>query len=126
MTKDELEKVSLEPGTRIFREGEPGDKAYLIIDGMVEISKQVADSETSVIAALGKGEIIGEMSLIDDMPRAATARATKPTRLLVISRDDLTARLTKTDPVVRQLLKVFVNRLRAETRKAADRAPIIR
>ena len=126
MANEGMEKVDMEPGTRIFREGEPGDKAYLIIDGMVEISKRVADSETSVIAALGKGEIIGEMALIDDMPRAATARAMQPTKLLVINRDDLTARLARTDPVVRQLLKVFVNRLRAETRKAAERAPVIR
>ena len=87
MTKEELEKVFMEPGTRIFREGEPGDKAYLIIDGMVEISKQVADSETSVIAALGKGEIIGEMSFIDEPRRPARARILEWTVFFVIDRD---------------------------------------
>ncbi len=126
MTKQSLERISLEPGTRIFREGEPGDKAYLMISGMVEISKKVGENETAVIAALGKGEIIGEMALIDDQPRAATARVMQHAKLMVISRDDMEARLARTDPVVRQLLKVFVNRLRAETRKSAERAPIIR
>ena len=126
MAQQSLERISLEPGTRLFREGEPGDKAYLIMDGMIEISKKVGEDETAVIAALGKGEIIGEMALIDDQPRAATARVSQFAHLMVITRTDMEARLAKTDPVVRQLLKVFVNRLRAETSKSIDRTPIIR
>lgn len=126
MAQQSLERISLEPGTRLFREGEPGDKAYLIMDGMIEISKKVGEDETAVIAALGKGEIIGEMALIDDQPRAATARVSQHAQLMVITRDDMEARLAKTDPVVRQLLKTFVNRLRSVTSKAAERTPIIR
>jgi CRP-like cAMP-binding protein len=126
MAQQSLERISLEPGTRIFHEGEPGDKAYLVMEGMVEISKKVGEDETIVIATLGKGEIIGEMALIDDQPRAATARVAQFAHLMVITRDDMEARLARTDSVIRQLLKVFTNRLRAETSKTAERAPVIR
>ena len=126
MAQQSLERISLEPGTRLFLEGDSGDKAYLVLAGTVEISKKVGEDETAVIAALGKGEIIGEMALIDDQPRAATARVSQHAQLMVITRDDMEARLAKTDPVVRQLLKTFVNRLRSVTSKAAERTPIIR
>lgn len=56
------------PGTVLFREGEAGEKAYYIEEGRVSI---VRGEET--IAVLGTGDIVGEMALIDDRPRTATA-----------------------------------------------------
>ncbi len=121
-----LEKQSFNPGDRVFLEGEKGDKAYLIESGMIEISKKVSGGEQVVVAVLGKGELIGEMALIDGQPRAATARVVKSSVLMIIGRADLVDRLKKTDPVIRRLLGVFTKRLREQTSKAVDRTMVIR
>ena len=62
----------LKPGEVLFREGEAGDDAYIVEKGEIEISIDLP-TDKKVIAELGKGEIIGEMSLIADAPRSATA-----------------------------------------------------
>ena len=121
-----LEKQSFNAGDRVFREGEKGDKAYLIESGMIEISKKVSGGEQVVVAVVGKGELIGEMALIDGQPRAATARVVKNSVLMIINRADLVDRLKKTDPVVRRLLSVFTKRLREQTDKVAERTTVIR
>ncbi len=121
-----LEKQPFKPGDRVFREGEPGDKAYLIESGMIEISKKVSGGEQVVVAVVGKRELIGEMALIDGQPRAATARVVKNSVLMIINRADLVDRLKKTDSVIRRLLGVFTKRLREQTSKAVDRTTVIR
>ena len=126
MNKQAMERTTFEAGTRLFKEGEVGDKAYLVVSGMIEIVKQMGENETMVVASLGKGEIVGEMALIDDAPRAASARVVEHAELVIIDRANMEARLAGTDPVVKQLLKVFVNRLRTELHKSAQRTPIVR
>ena len=126
MNKQAMARTTFEAGSRLFKEGEVGDKAYLVVSGMIEIVKQMNENETMVVASLGKGEIVGEMALIDDAPRAASARVVERAELVIIDRANMEARLAGTDPVVKQLLKVFVNRLRAELRKSAQRTPIVR
>ena len=126
MNKQAMARTTFEAGSRLFKEGEVGDKAYLVVSGMIEIVKQMGENETMVVASLGKGEIVGEMALIDDAPRAASARVVDRAELVIIDRANMEARLAGTDPVVKQLLKVFVNRLRSELRKSAQRTPIVR
>ena len=57
----------------IFAEGSPGDKLYLIVDGAVRISRMVPGMGEEALAVLRTGMYFGEMSLIDDAPRSATA-----------------------------------------------------
>ncbi len=114
------------PGDRLFDEGDAGDRAYIIESGLVEIGKAVQGGETVVVTTLGKGEIVGEMALIDDQPRAATARVVRPTAVLVIERPDFQARLARSDPIIRRLLGIFTSRLRLQTRKTIEKATIIR
>ncbi len=59
----------------IFREGEIGDKLYIILDGQVRISKFIPGIGEEALAILGRGEFFGEMSLIDGSPRSADAKA---------------------------------------------------
>ncbi|MDP6603410.1 MAG: cyclic nucleotide-binding domain-containing protein [Rhodospirillales bacterium] len=61
-------------GETIFKEGEPSDAAYVVVEGRVDLSRRANGTE-SVIASLGVGEMFGEMGLFDRAPRAATARA---------------------------------------------------
>ena len=64
-----------EGGSIIFREGEVGDKLYIILDGQVRISKYIPGIGEEALAILGRGEFFGEMALIDAAARSADARA---------------------------------------------------
>jgi CRP-like cAMP-binding protein len=67
----------------VFGEGEPGDKFYLIIEGAVRISRMVPGMGEENLAVLRPGNYFGEMSLIDDAPRSATAVCHEKCRLFV-------------------------------------------
>jgi CRP/FNR family transcriptional regulator, cyclic AMP receptor protein len=74
---------------KIFDEGEVGDKFYLIVEGAVRISRFVAGMGEEALAVLRPGTYFGEMSLIDDDARSATALAHEGCRLFVLKRRDL-------------------------------------
>lgn len=101
----------LNAGDVLFREGEEGDDAYIVETGAVEISLDLPPGK-KVIATLGKGEIIGEMSLIADAPRSATAIATEESELLVLKRDRLMKPIEAADPIMRLMIQMIVDRLR--------------
>ena len=104
-------------GDVLFHEGDDGEEAYLIMDGEIEVFRQSGNEEV-VLATLTRGDILGEMSLIDNQPRMASARVVGDTKLTVITRDDLNqllAKLSKSDKVLRRLMDVFVERLRGQS-----------
>ncbi len=80
---------SAEAGELIFRQGDPGDLFYVIEDGRVEIS---IDGEP--VNDLWPGEAFGEIALLRDVPRTATAKAFEDTRLLALDRDEFIAAVT--------------------------------
>jgi len=75
------------PGAKIFGYGEPGDKLYIVVEGKVRISREVGGMGEEALAVLGAGEVFGEMSLLDESPRSADAKAHDRCRLLVITKD---------------------------------------
>ncbi|MCW8835616.1 MAG: cyclic nucleotide-binding domain-containing protein [Rhodospirillales bacterium] len=101
-------------GDVIFREGESASEAYLVKTGNVRITRNKEDGEARTLANLAVGDILGEMALISDAPRSASALAVDAVTLVVVSRDELDARLKKTDPVVHRILQTLVARLRAQ------------
>lgn len=106
-----LERRVFFAGTNVFREGDEGDRAYLIQEGQVEIIKNGV-----TLATLGKGELFGEMALVDDQPRMASARALTDVSVVVISREAFREKLAKADPFIRGLLSIFVRNIRNLTR----------
>ncbi|HUP60521.1 MAG TPA: cyclic nucleotide-binding domain-containing protein [Thermoanaerobaculia bacterium] len=62
-------------GSMIFREGDKGDKLYIVLDGRVRISKFIPGVGEEALTVLDRGDFFGEMALIDDMPRSADAKA---------------------------------------------------
>lgn len=113
---DGLRRKSFYPGQMIFEQGQEGESAYLITEGEVEIFR-VSDRGEIGIASLSRGEIFGEMSLIDGHPRAACARAVSDVNVIAIDPDDLESRLTalaERDNVLRRLIDVYVLRLRGQ------------
>ncbi len=65
----------LAPGTVLFREGDPGDAMYVLLDGRVRISKLIPGAGEEALAILERGDYFGEMALIDGEPRSAMAKA---------------------------------------------------
>lgn len=112
-----LHRGNYAAGEIIFKEGDPGDCAYLIEKGCVEVS--VSSQQQSRI---GQGELFGEIALIDQQPRTATVRAIEDTVLVPIHRQLVEELLEKTDPVVRHLLLVILERYRT-TRKPVPNQP---
>lgn len=106
-----LERRTCRIDEKIFVEGGEGDRAYIIQDGLIEIS-HMKDGQPASLGTLGKGAIFGEMALLDDRPRMATATAVDPTTLIVINREMFDAKMKKTDPFIRGLLKILADNVR--------------
>ena len=103
--KEELKQRFL-PDEYIFRQGEKGDKAYLLLDGRVAI--EINDKK---VAEISEMEVFGEMSLILQKPRTASIKALKPTIVLPIDKKILEELLTQAPPVVSSLVKQLAYRL---------------
>lgn len=77
-------------GSEIFKEGDPGGKMLIIASGTVEVQKHRSHgSGRVVIARFDRGGVIGEMSLIDHMPRSATVIAVQPTRVYEFNQESM-------------------------------------
>jgi EAL domain-containing protein (putative c-di-GMP-specific phosphodiesterase class I)/CRP-like cAMP-binding protein len=99
------------PGGIVFREGEAADCAYIVESGRVEISTLVAGEQTA-LATLGPGELFGEMALVDEGVRTATATALDRVELVVISQSFVKAKLEQADPMISLFLRVIMERFR--------------
>jgi CRP-like cAMP-binding protein len=108
-------------GSYVFREGETGDKLYLILDGKVRISRNLPGMGEEALAVLGPGESFGEMSLIDDTPRSADALVHEDTRLLVITREAFEDLLFVHKDLAYEILWNFVKTLSGRLREANDK-----
>ena len=96
-----------EPGEIIFRTFDMGAEMYVVLEGMVELS-----IGNNVVETLGPGEPFGEMALIDQTPRVATATAKIATRLAVISERRFLFLVQTRPEFSLQIMKVMADRLR--------------
>ncbi|MGB0720529.1 MAG: EAL domain-containing protein [Bdellovibrionales bacterium] len=108
----EQTKKSVKSGEIIMRQGAPGDRAYIIEEGRVEIAIQNASGVEQVVGTRGPGTMIGEMALVDKAPRTATIRALEDCKLLEITDEDFTRRLDSADPILRMTTQVILTRYR--------------
>ncbi|MCK5258741.1 MAG: cyclic nucleotide-binding domain-containing protein, partial [Thermoplasmatales archaeon] len=104
----------------IFKEGATGDAFYLIVSGSVRISTIVPGVGEEALTILREGEYFGEMALIDDAPRSASAIANDDTILLLIKKDNFRKLLTQETGIAYKLLWVFTKTLSARLRKTDE------
>lgn len=105
------ERVSFAAGKKIFEQGDRGNCAFLIQSGSVKIYMEDEDKRRVDLAEIGPGEIFGEMALVFDGPRSATAEAMKETNLIVITRQLLNDKLKRSDPTIRALVPMLMKRI---------------
>jgi signal transduction histidine kinase len=99
-------------GGDIFREGDPGSGLYLIAEGAVLITCLLGQNERRVLSRLTKGDFFGEMAVLDDQPRSATATAETDVRLHFIAREDLLRVLSESPALAVGLMREFSQRMR--------------
>jgi signal transduction histidine kinase len=99
-------------GASIFREGDPGDGLYVIVEGTVQIVCRVGQDERRVLSTLGPGEFFGEMAVLDEQTRSATALAETEVRARFVPREDLLKALEGNPRLAVRLVKEFSLRLR--------------
>jgi serine phosphatase RsbU (regulator of sigma subunit) len=108
-----LNRLSLEPGTVICRENEPGDSFYIVISGSVDVIMGLETPDEKLLATHEAGEHIGEMSLvIPGGKRSASLRTRVKSQLWVMNRDDFDELLHRQPHVAYSMVKVMSNRLR--------------
>jgi len=106
-------------GNEIFAQDSSGHEAYLISKGIVNISQSDPNAhETLSLATLSRGDMFGELSLIDDQPRSATATAISNTELIVLDREAFWKKANQDAQYLKGLLKILTKRLRDVDRRA--------
>lgn len=97
----------------VFREGEPGDRLLVLLEGRVKVSLTSAEGKEAILSLPEPGQLIGEMSLLDGGSRSATVTAMEASRFLAIRRKDFLAFLETRPQVALSLLQALSLRLRA-------------
>lgn len=105
-------EFELAPGDYLIREDEIGDSMYIILEGMVQVRKRSGDGEV-VLAERGAGEVIGEMSVLDQAPRYASVIALTECRILQIDQETFMALIDWSPTAARAILRTFAQRIRS-------------
>ena len=117
--RKETDTLQLAPGNFLFREGEKGDKMYVLPEGEIDIFLGDFVFETA-----GPGALLGEMALIDDTPRTANAVAKSPSRLAQIDRRRFHFLVQQTPHFSTHVMKILADRLRHTNAVMAAREEI--
>ncbi len=128
LTEQELERIrkacegaSFKKGETIFKEGDAGDRCYMILKGEVRISKFIPNIGEEALAVLREGEYFGEMALIDDFPRSAHAIANTDSSLIVLKKIDLDAIFDTDRELGYKLLWAFTKTLSKRLRETNEK-----
>lgn len=115
-----MSEVTLARGDALFHEGDPGDRLYVVTEGKVKLHRTSPDGRENMLAVLGPGELIGELSLFDPGPRTATATALTEVKLLGLGHGDLQPWLNVRPEVAAALLRAVARRLRKTNDQMSD------
>ena len=112
--------LELAKGDTVFDEGENGGFVCFVVNGELEVLKHSPNGESSLITKLGKGQAIGEMALIDELPRSATVKAHSPSSLTVLSRKDFEELTAQSPEIAIKILKYLARSLSLNLRRTSN------
>ncbi len=119
-----LQAFSVKKDMAIFSEGNPAGFMCIIVEGRVRVYKDTGRGESRILADLGPGASVGEMSVFDNMPRSASAAAVEPVIVLVLKRPDLDRLLAEQPRLGAQVLwklgQLVSRRLRQTSNQLVD------
>jgi len=124
---DEIEELiansqvhSYLPGSVLCRENAVEDRFYMILDGEVEVTKNINNSESRLLQTLSAGDFFGEMALIHNAPRAATVTAKSPLTTLELDKFAFDRVIQKSTSIAMAMVSEISNRLRQNDQLAVD------
>ena len=117
---DRAVQQKLKRGDQVFREGEVGDRIYLILDGKVKITRGSPDGRESLLAILGPGDLFGELSVFDPGPRTATATALDHLEIASVTHDQIKPWIGTRPEAAEILLQALARRLRRTNDTMSD------
>jgi len=109
-----IQEISLPAGQVLFSQGSPGDRAYVVKAGELEIIKNL-NGRRVLLAVRKSGDVIGEMSLVEDVPRSATVRARTDSQLYAIDQDQFDDLIRNSPTASRVLLNTVLARWKASS-----------
>ena len=119
LTPEELDRLlaparveRLDEGQVLFRKGDPGDRLYVVLSGRISIGTTSEAGKEVVFNVLGRGEVFGEIALLDGKARTADATAMAESHLLVLDRADFMPFLERHPEVAARLIAVLCERVR--------------
>ncbi len=115
-----MSKVHLDRGEVLFREGQRGDRLYVITAGKIKLGRTSSDGRENLLSIQGPGEMFGELSLFDPGPRTATATAVAESELIGLGNDQLYEFLDQRPAVSITLLAALARRLRRTNDSLSD------
>jgi CRP-like cAMP-binding protein len=113
---------SFSAGTVIFAEGSPGDSLHVVVEGRVRIVVSSGAGDEATVALVGPGDCFGELSLLDGLPRSASAVASVATRTFVVTRDIFVEWVSERPAAALAILETLSLRLRKTDQALADLA----
>lgn len=113
-------QTTLRRGENLFEEGDSGDRLFIVAEGKIKLSHQSPDGRENLLAVLGPGEILGELTLFDPGQRSTTATAVSPARLVLLNHADLMSFINDNPDLAKHMLRALAKRLRRTNEALAD------
>ena len=127
LQKQELEQLAAltqrktyPSGTAVFFQDDPSDSMYVVLSGSAKIYQTSEDGKERILKILRPGEVVGELAMIEGLPRSASVQTLEDCELLSLSRKDFQAFGDKQPSVLWELLETFAERLRRMNEDVLD------
>ncbi|MBP7654442.1 cyclic nucleotide-binding domain-containing protein [Candidatus Dependentiae bacterium] len=105
---------NFEKKSMVFKENEPGNKLYILIEGKLVLSKNIENKE-KVVAVIIPVNPVGEMSILDDEPRSLTVKTVADSKLLSLEKEDFKEMVRNNPEISFKIFKILSSRLREAT-----------
>jgi CRP/FNR family transcriptional regulator, cyclic AMP receptor protein len=119
LTRLNEQDYSYDDGQYLFREGETGTEMFVVQQGQVLVTRHAGDQEIP-LATLGRGDFLGEMALLEGLPRDANARAVGPTQVLAMGQGGLLMLIRRDPTFALELLNCLSGRVRQLNAKVSQ------
>ncbi len=113
------EHVEFRPGEAVCRQGDPGDSAYIVLEGDADVVVE-AEGGPMTVATIGRHDIVGEIAILCDVPRTATVLATSPLVALRVSKDGFFNLVTQFPLVGVEVMHELASRLLQTTQRLTE------
>ena len=113
------ERITYEPDQVLFKQGDVGDAAYIIVDGSAKVLVETGEGEIEV-ATLGRNDFVGEIAILCDVPRTATVRASSQTVTLRITKDLFFRLVTEFPQMSVEIMRELASRLEQTTQQLRE------